>query len=932
MLNLDLFQYPDLPYEQLPENARQAALDSISKRRFTALEDYSPFSLKEDHSIKTNILAFTHRVYRNPEYTGLTVFNAVNGHDDKALVSLLARSAAPFYLIHREDKFSFWACPVRDNSPAPAPVEVNISYDQLESVLSKYDADLSPKRIIDVKQGRDTFTLPIFRDIQPLQLSLWADGVTRNLLVKHFAVTVKLLRDYINYRSDVQETEKDTLVTNLAIQLLGAIILADTGVFGDSMRLERPSLYELILKASATFERYFKLELFKTYFYEAEQAYQLLQKLRYASFMPDMLSELYKAAYSKEKRKVSGSYDTPLHLTRRIWENIPVEYLPPEKRVVADMTCGWGSFLVAGHERLSSMGDMQNVSLQETLNGNDDANFTSQLAGLGLLLSVLEDSWHIDQSDALKWTWLDTHQPNIIVGNPPFEADRRKSSPSGGDASAGSNTRREKANRFLQYAIDRLAPGGYLAMIMPRSFTEAEASPLLRKHLLETCDLLELWELPIGIFSDATVQTVVLFAQKKEEQQSPSHSAIRVRTIQPKTRESFKHVEALTVTASSLVVDQSTWNEQKRRSKQSENTHIMDYKTILAESTWEAIFSHCKYLREYTEIFRGATVGTPSASKKQRGRGEAEPVPWLQYAKSTLKRSFFIDYRQATTIMYPDGLQWPRLGHRHFFDRTKVAVVYTQNLSWGRRVKVAIERKKHYMSDDFWIVATIPSSQSKHITDEVVAAILSWDVSNAWVIEHMRSSSVQGYAINTVPIPKELSEEDCKNITQAILTIEAAAYASQPEPVEATQTIDIILKRAYHLDEATFERLRQVKEWDSKPQITLDPQPDSSKANWRLSGSVDSIDAEQGTITLWMEGFQDLQTVQIVPSMPGWMLRPGAAFDTKIPRAYVRKGSIDQDAIDWGAFQPHSYTYLSEEEQLDELFKRLQRSEATRTH
>ena len=196
--------------------------------------------------------------------------------------------------------------------------------------------------------------------------------------------------------------------------------------------------------------------------------------------MPDMLSELYKAAYSKEKRKVSGSYDTPLHLTRRIWQNIPVEYLPPHKRVVADMTCGWGSFLVAAHERLSSMNDVRNVSLRDQLYGNDDASFTSQLAGLGLLLSVLEDSWHIDQSDALKWTWLDTHWPNIIVGNPPFEADRRKNLPSDGDASAGSNTRREKANRFLEYAIDRLAPGGYLAMIMPRSFTGAEASPFPR--------------------------------------------------------------------------------------------------------------------------------------------------------------------------------------------------------------------------------------------------------------------------------------------------------------------------------------------------------------------------------------------------------------------------------------------------------------------
>ena len=46
--------------------------------------------------------------------------------------------------------------------------------------------------------------------------------------------------------------------------------------------------------------------------------------------------------------------------------------------------------------------------------------------------------------------------------------------------------------------------------------------------------------------------------------------------------------------------------------------------------------------------------------------------------------------------------------------------------------------------------------------------------------------------------------------------------------------------------------------------------------------------------------------------MPGWMLREGAAFRTKIPDIYLDVDRIDSEAIDWGAFRPQPYAYMSE--------------------
>src|SRR6266487_2433398 len=131
MLNLGTPQYPDLPYVPLPENARRAALDGVTKQGFTALEHFNFFSLGENQSIKTNILAFAHRIHRTPEYTAITVFNAVNSYTDEALVKLLARSAAPFHIIHRDGEFFLWRSPLQDKVLTPRRIKAHISYDQL---------------------------------------------------------------------------------------------------------------------------------------------------------------------------------------------------------------------------------------------------------------------------------------------------------------------------------------------------------------------------------------------------------------------------------------------------------------------------------------------------------------------------------------------------------------------------------------------------------------------------------------------------------------------------------------------------------------------------------------------------------------------------------------------------------------------------------
>ena len=320
--------------------------------------------------------------------------------------------------------------------------------------------------------------------------------------------------------------------------------------------------------------------------------------------------------------------------------------------------------------------------------------------------------------------------------------------------------------------------------------------------------------------------------------------------------------------------------------------------------------------QEYADIVKGASEGKPENRKKY---AHSKRVNWLTSVKKVMPRPFFLDYKQARVITYPDDLERPRLDKEHILKNTKVLVVYDPNPSWGKRNKLAIERKNHYVSDSFWVVVSSAFAQQMGITCEVLAAVLNWDVSNAWIVEHLKSPAIPKRAMNTIPFPRNLSEEDCKALTEAVWQLEEAALRNEEVPTETMQTIESILKAAYHLDDVTFERLRKIMEWDHKPEITLDVQSDQTKVNWFISGVVDSVNAEEGTITLWMEGFHELQKVQIVPSMPGWMLRADAAFRTKIADKYVDEGRIDSMAVDWGMFRPQPYMYMSEEELFEKL-------------
>ena len=102
---------------------------------------------------------------------------------------------------------------------------------------------------------------------------------------------------------------------------------------------------------------------------------------------------------------------------------------------------------------------------------------------------------------------------HVILANPPFGGKERAEVQQNFDIKTG-----ETASLFLQHFIKSLKTGGRAAIVIKNTFLSNtdNASTALREHLLNSCNLHTILDMPSGTFTGAGVKTVVLFFTKGE--------------------------------------------------------------------------------------------------------------------------------------------------------------------------------------------------------------------------------------------------------------------------------------------------------------------------------------------------------------------------------------------------------------------------------
>ncbi len=802
-------------------------------------------------------------------------------------IEALAVIPAPFFLLHdnRVNSFRIWAA-TTDFERKRIPREITreaISPDRLKLALKDFRRDLNPQTVTDVRLGRAKFHSEAFKQIDPLQLLLLSEEANESTIVQHFGHALDEMR---------HGPFSEDRAGELALQLLAWRILVDKKVLPDSTNIR-----DIYLAAQAEgLESYFTWTDREEAHTSFRQVANMMRGLVFDAFEVDMLRAIYQRTFTRETTRHLGRFDTPLWLTRRIIEHIPFENISPKKRHIVDMTCGWGSFLVAGYDRLKNMPDTHKPrNLVRHIHGNEMDPLTANLARLALLLESGHNTWAVNHGDALQWERLKPNSQSVIVGNPPFRTE------------SGAASRSDYAFEFLDKAISALAPDGYIGMIMPASFEIKEAGGQARERLLKEIDVMDLWRLPGQIFKGTPERVTVMIGRKRRT----TNSIVRIQETASGSHERFLLRQGI-ATATNFANAKAWIANSTFTAGRSPSKAVFKAYAILDKPQWDNLSK--RQLGDVAHVIYGLPQGS-SDKTRQHPSHRTKQEYYLKINKQAVK-PFCLDLSERKKINFPDDLQEPGLGKKdgspskyELMQCEKTVMPSTLRQDWGQIIPAAVDRSGTLFSNNFWCFVPREEAIKEGITAPAIAVILNWWVANGWIAEHRQFPAPNAAVIRQIPFPRFTNKTFWAQIT---------AYGIKCEKQKGTirsAEIDAAMMQGYGMSEDDIiERLRDVFQWKSvKQKGTVDKQPQLPSETLLVSGHITQVDAVAKTLTAWVDYAGAEITLPMASYIPGWALRTGARFSAAA--SINKKGKISSVQN----IKPEQYGYLSDNELSDEI-------------
>mgnify|MGYP004702032223 CR=1 FL=1 len=227
------------------------------------------------------------------------------------------------------------------------------------------------------------------------------------------------------------------------------------------------------------------------------------------------LSHLYESKIKNmgNAGRNGGQYYTPRPLIRAI-----IEVLNPQVgEKIYDSACGSAGFLCEAYAYMYDRMEKSTTNLktlqENTLYGKEKKNLAYIIGVMNMILHGIEAP-NIIHTNTLTENIRDIQEKDryhVILANPPFGGKERKEVQQNFDIKTG-----ETASLFLQHFIKSLKAGGRAGIVIKNTFLSNadNASVSLRKHLLESCNVHTILDLPVGTFTGVGQKTIVLFFQK----------------------------------------------------------------------------------------------------------------------------------------------------------------------------------------------------------------------------------------------------------------------------------------------------------------------------------------------------------------------------------------------------------------------------------
>lgn len=252
--------------------------------------------------------------------------------------------------------------------------------------------------------------------------------------------------------------------------------------------------------------------------YNLREVVNLIDELRFqTSEEKHEMSHLYESKIQNmgNAGRNGGEYYTPRPLIKTIVKIIN----PKIGEKVYDGAVGSAGFLVEAFEHMkkedrSTKAD--EILQKKTFYGKEKKGIAYIIGTMNMILHGIE-SPNIEHINTLSENIRDIQEKdrfNVVLTNPPFGGKERAEVQQNFPIKTG-----ETAFLFLQHFIKTLKVGGRAGIVIKNTFLSNtdNASISLRKHLLESCNLHTILDLPGGVFSGAGVKTIVLFLEKGKQ-------------------------------------------------------------------------------------------------------------------------------------------------------------------------------------------------------------------------------------------------------------------------------------------------------------------------------------------------------------------------------------------------------------------------------
>ena len=251
-----------------------------------------------------------------------------------------------------------------------------------------------------------------------------------------------------------------------------------------------------------------------------------IDKLNWYEVKNEGLGDMYEGLLeinAQEVKSGAGQYFTP-----RVLINAMVELMKPALGdVILDPAAGTGGFLIgANHYMFPNRAELKKLSTddytmyqEETFFGMEFVPMTRRLSMMNMMLhniAVKDEKSGVLFGDTLSNDSKALPQASLILANPPFGTKQGGGIPTRDDLEIYTSN---KQLAFLHLIYLRmLKPGGRAAIILPDNVLfEGTVGKVIRRDLMEKCNLHTILRLPTGIFYAAGVKTNVLFFSKPDD-------------------------------------------------------------------------------------------------------------------------------------------------------------------------------------------------------------------------------------------------------------------------------------------------------------------------------------------------------------------------------------------------------------------------------